>query len=449
MSKSLSSLLIPAVGGAALVLGVSYGLATRSYRADVAELAEKQAAAAEQRAAAEAEKVAALTMQVEELNTSTTDLTTQIEELKSSVVPAGLGDPLPEGETFSLGRAATSDEVAAWNIDIRYDGQGLPVGSGDALTGEELYTDNCAMCHGDFGEAIDRWPVLAGGEGTLDGEDPVKTIGSYWPYLSTVFDYVHRAMPFGNAQSLSDDDVYAIVAYLLYLNYIVEDDFVLSNENFTEVRLPNEDNFYMDDRADGELAAFSEDACMENCKETVEITARAAVIDVTPDDAAARERLEAAAAAATDGAPEADAAAEVEEASAEAPADEAPAEEAAEEMAAEADDAMAADPELIAAGENAFKKCKACHQVGEGAKNRTGPMLNDLFGRVAGSIDGFKYSSPFAKLHDEGFTWTEETVAEFLAKPKDYIKGTKMSFAGFKDAEDIDAIVAYLRTFDE
>jgi cytochrome c len=83
--------------------------------------------------------------------------------------------------------------------------------------------------------------VLAGGFGTLDGEDPVKTIGSYWPYLSTVWDYVHRAMPYGAAQSLNDDEVYAITAYLLYLNEVVEDDFVLSNETFAEIEMPNED----------------------------------------------------------------------------------------------------------------------------------------------------------------------------------------------------------------
>jgi hypothetical protein len=129
------------------------------------------------------------------------------------------------------------------------------VGEGDVWTGEELFVTHCSACHGDFGEAVGRWPVLAGGFGTLDGEDPVKTIGSYWPYLSTVWDYVHRAMPYGAAQSLSDDEVYAITAYLLYLNNVVEDDFVLSNETFTEiVEMPNEDAFFMDDRDDGRTA---------------------------------------------------------------------------------------------------------------------------------------------------------------------------------------------------
>ena len=119
-------------------------------------------------------------------------------------------------QTLGLGRAATNNEIKAWDIDIRPDGKGLPVGSGSVIIGEELYTDNCASCHGDFGEGIDRWPELAGGFDTLDSEDPVKTVGSYWPYLSTVWDYVHRAMPFGNAQSLNNDEVYAITAYIYY-----------------------------------------------------------------------------------------------------------------------------------------------------------------------------------------------------------------------------------------
>ena len=119
-------------------------------------------------------------------------------------------------EALGLGRSATENELKAWDIDIRPDGIGLPMGSGSVLSGEELYTDNCASCHGDFGEGIDRWPELAGGFDTLGSDDPVKTIGSYWPFLSTVWDYVHRAMPFGNAQSLTDNDVYAITAYILY-----------------------------------------------------------------------------------------------------------------------------------------------------------------------------------------------------------------------------------------
>ncbi|MEL6337804.1 MAG: cytochrome c [Pseudomonadota bacterium] len=184
---------------------------------------------------------------------------------------------------FGLGRQATPAEVAAWDIDVRPDGQGLPAGSGDVLTGEELFVEQCAACHGDFGEGVDRWPVLAGGQDTLVMDRPVKTIGSYWPYLSTVYDYVNRAMPFGYAQSLTPDDVYAITAYLLYVNDVVEDEeFVLSNENFTQVRLPNEQAFTQDVRPDTPTLADAA-PCMSDCKPAVEITMRAMILDVTPD----------------------------------------------------------------------------------------------------------------------------------------------------------------------
>ncbi|QKV17587.1 c-type cytochrome [Oricola thermophila] len=208
-------------------------------------------------------------------------------EVAKADAPALAADaPLPDHDgVFGLGRVATDDEIAAWDIDVRPDGTGLPVGRGTVADGEVLYTDNCAVCHGDFGEAVGRWPVLAGGHDTLTDERPEKTIGSYWPYLSTVYDYVRRAMPFGNARSLSDDDVYAITAYLLYLNDIVDDEnFELSNENFAEVRLPNEDNFIPDDRLKEPHYADKKEACMTDCKPgPVEITMRARVLDVTPE----------------------------------------------------------------------------------------------------------------------------------------------------------------------
>jgi S-disulfanyl-L-cysteine oxidoreductase SoxD len=193
--------------------------------------------------------------------------------------------PLPDHGVFHLGRAATPEEVAAWDIDIRPDGTGLPVGRGTVAQGEEIYAESCAVCHGDFGEGRDRWPVLAGGFDTLTAERPVKTIGSYWPYLSTVYDYVRRAMPFGDARSLSDDEVYAITAYLLYLNDVVtEEDFELSNDNFASVRLPNEENFFMDDRGEEVHYGSKAEPCMSDCKPgPAEITMRARVLDVTPE----------------------------------------------------------------------------------------------------------------------------------------------------------------------
>ncbi len=109
-------------------------------------------------------------------------------------------------EKLGLGRAALPEEIAAWNGDISPDGTGLPVGAGDAIDGEEIFAQQCAACHGDFAEGIDNWPKLAGGADTLDREDPLKTVGSYWPYLSTAFDYIKRSMPYGNAFTLTDDE---------------------------------------------------------------------------------------------------------------------------------------------------------------------------------------------------------------------------------------------------
>ncbi|MAM60310.1 c-type cytochrome [Maritimibacter sp. UBA3975] len=326
-------------------------------------------------------------------------------------------------EPFGLGREALPEEIAAWNLDIAPDGSNLPVGSGSVEDGEMIFSDNCAACHGEFAEGSGNWPKLAGGDDTLANEDPLKTVGSYWPYLSTVYDYVRRSMPFGAAQTISDDDVYAMVAYILYSNYLVEDDFVLSNENFMDVEMPNADGFIVDDRAETEYPHWTEaNACYEDCKDDVQITMRATVLDVTPE--------------------------ETEEASVEEAADDGTTEMVAAETTEEAAPEMAApDPELVAAGENVFKKCKACHKVGEGAKNGTGPMLNGVMGHPAGQVDGFRYSSALEDAAAGGLVWDEESLAAFLAKPRDFIKGTKMSFVGLRKDEDIAAVSAYLSTF--
>ena len=335
------------------------------------------------------------------------------------------------GKRYGLGRAALPEELAAWDLDVSPDGTGLPVGSGSVEDGEMLFSENCAVCHGEFAEGVGNWPKLAGGEGTLADDDPVKTVGSYWPYLSTAWDYVHRSMPFGNAQSLTADETYAIVAYILYSNWIVEDDFVLSNENFLEVEMPNADGFIVDDRAETEYSQWRSEPCMENCKEgEVQITMRATVLDVTPEEEEAAAQDEAA--ATTEAATETATAQETS-------AEEAPAEEV--QLAA-----AAPDPALVEAGEGVFRKCKACHQVGEGASNRTGPHLNGIVGRDIGGVDGFRYSSTMAEM---GGTWTPEALAAFLADPRGYVKGTKMAFAGLKSDGDIEAVTAYLSTFSE
>ncbi|WP_026379260.1 c-type cytochrome [Afifella pfennigii] len=192
--------------------------------------------------------------------------------------------PEPRARAFGLGREATPEEIAAWDIDIRPDGAGLPAGSGTVLAGDELFQEQCAVCHGVFGEGAGRYPVLAGGFDTLTKERPEKTVGSYWPYLSTLYDYIRRAMPFGNAHSLTDDQVYALTAYLLYLNDIVTDeDFELSKENFAEITLPNEDNFVPDDRMEEAHYRDAAEPCMKDCKpDPAKVVMRARILDVTP-----------------------------------------------------------------------------------------------------------------------------------------------------------------------
>jgi cytochrome c len=184
---------------------------------------------------------------------------------------------------LNVGRIASPLEVAAWDIDVRPDGLGLPEGAGTVAEGEVIFEEQCAACHGDFGEGVGRWPTLSGGFDTLTRERPIKTVGSFWPYLSTVWDYISRAMPFGYAQSLSPDEVYALTAYIMFLNDLVGDEgFELSRDNFLEIPLGNEVNFYDDDRETTEYPFFT-DACMSKCKSSVEITKYASGKDVTPE----------------------------------------------------------------------------------------------------------------------------------------------------------------------
>lgn len=149
-----------------------------------------------------------------------------------------------------LGVAATPEQVAAWAISIEPDGAGLPAGSGTVAEGEAVYRGKCQACHGEegMGQPNDR---LVGGQGTLTSAAPVRTIGSYWPYATTLFDYVRRAMPFVQPQSLTDDEVYAVTAYLLYLNGIVEEDATMNARTLPRVVMPNRDGFVPANADDG------------------------------------------------------------------------------------------------------------------------------------------------------------------------------------------------------
>ncbi len=195
-----------------------------------------------------------------------------------------IASPALASDRFGLGRPALPEEIAAWDLDILPDGTGLPRGSGTVAVGEELFSEKCAACHGEFAEGVDNWPELAGGVDTLADEDPVKTVGSYWPYLSTVWDYVNRSMPYGAAQTLAPDEVYAIVAYILYSNDLVDEEFELNHETFGEIELPNADGFVVDDRQETEYPAWRGEPCMRDCKDAVTVTMRATVLDVTPRD---------------------------------------------------------------------------------------------------------------------------------------------------------------------
>jgi cytochrome c len=143
---------------------------------------------------------------------------------------------------YDLGRPASAAEIAGWDIDVRGDGAGLPPGQGSVEEGRVLYAAKCAGCHGAAGEGGLADP-LAGGVGTLASAKPVRTVGSYWPFAPTVFDYVRRAMPFNAPQSLTADQTYAVVAYVLFLNRLVPADALMNARSLPRVRMPNRDGF--------------------------------------------------------------------------------------------------------------------------------------------------------------------------------------------------------------
>ena len=143
---------------------------------------------------------------------------------------------------YGLGWPATPQEIAGWDIDARADGAGLPPGHGAVSDGRAIFGRKCAACHGENGEGGVA-DALVGGAGTLATAKPVRTVGSYWPYATTLFDYVRRAMPFNAPQSLTTDQTYAVVAYVLFLNHIVPADAVLDAKTLPAVRMPNRDGF--------------------------------------------------------------------------------------------------------------------------------------------------------------------------------------------------------------
>ena len=160
---------------------------------------------------------------------------------------------------YGIGRAATNAEIAGWNIDIGRDGTNLPPGSGTVSHGQEIFAQQCAACHGNKGEGGvgDR---LVGGQGTIATPKPIKTVGSYWPYAPTLFDYIRRAMPQNAPQSLSNEDVYAVSAYVLNMNGLLPADATLDARTLSAIKMPNRNMFTEDPRPD-----VKNPACEKGC----------------------------------------------------------------------------------------------------------------------------------------------------------------------------------------
>ena len=160
---------------------------------------------------------------------------------------------------YGIGRAATPAEIAGWNIDVGGDGSNLPPGSGSVRHGSEVFAQQCAACHGAKGEGA-VGDQLVGGQGTLGTPKPVRTVGSYWPYAPTLFDYIRRAMPQNAPQSLSNDDVYAVSAYILSLNGLLPADATLDAKSLAAIKMPNRNMFVGDPRPDVKTPE-----CMSGC----------------------------------------------------------------------------------------------------------------------------------------------------------------------------------------
>lgn len=169
---------------------------------------------------------------------------------------------------YGYGSKATPEQISGWDIDARGDdGVGLPPGKGSVQTGAEVFADQCAACHGTFGEGEGRFPKLAGGKGTLRDDRPEPTVGSYWPFAPTLWDYINRAMPMPAPHTLSADDVYALTAYILNLNDVVPNEFVADRDSLPKVKMPNRDAFIWTDPRPDTMAK----PCMSGCADPSDI----------------------------------------------------------------------------------------------------------------------------------------------------------------------------------
>lgn len=154
-----------------------------------------------------------------------------------------------QSPTFGVGHAPTPEQLKRIDIDVTPDGKGLPPGSGTAATGKDVYTRRCETCHGPTGKEGPQ-EAIAGGKGSLATSRPQKTVGSYWPYATTLWDYINRAMPFDRPGTLTPDEVYSAAAYVLFLNGIVGEQELLDETTLPKVRMPNRNGFVADPRPD-------------------------------------------------------------------------------------------------------------------------------------------------------------------------------------------------------
>ena len=202
--------------------------------------------------------------------------------LLALAIVAGIGSTAFAETTtqLGLGHPITEAQIAPWNIDVNgLTGAGLPPGHGSVADGTKIWEAKCSSCHGVFGEGAGKFPVIAGGTGTLKEERPEKTVGSYWPYAPTLFDYIKRAMPFYAPQSLSNDEVYALTAYVLNLNDVVPKTAVMDAASVAAIKMPNRDGFI---KAEWDT---KNTACMANCKsQPVKVTSDLVSLHVTPDE---------------------------------------------------------------------------------------------------------------------------------------------------------------------
>jgi cytochrome c len=176
---------------------------------------------------------------------STSECTAVIIAICAAVLAACASLTPAPGKSPGFGAAVSAEEVARFDISIPPSGAGLPKGGGSARQGLAVYEQKCMACHGVKGAGKPA-DVLVGGVGSLGTKAPLRTVGSYWPYATTLFDYVRRAMPLPSPLSLTDDEVYAVSAYVLFLNGIVAEDAVMNAQTLPAVKMPNRDGFVSD-----------------------------------------------------------------------------------------------------------------------------------------------------------------------------------------------------------